>query len=74
MEYEEDRANLDDPEVQKWFTELELEIIKNAMARIAERADLTIVEEVMWREYTARLKAIRHEQELLKRPGIDDGV
>jgi uncharacterized protein YrrD len=63
MEYEEDKANLEDPEMRRWFSEAEIEIIKNALVKTVKGEELTVVEDVMWREYTVKLRARRQAEE-----------
>jgi hypothetical protein len=75
MEYEEDKANLEDPEMRRWFSEAEIEIIKNALVKTATGEELTVVEDVMWREYTMKLRARRQAEEARKSAerGLDEG-
>lgn len=55
-------------EEQEWrelgITEAEREILKNALAKEAKSEELTIVEEVIIREFRTRLKIRQHEREL----------
>lgn len=63
MDEYEDLENFKDEELLRWFTETEAEIVKTALAKTIKQEELTIVEDVMLREYKIRLKARNQARE-----------
>lgn len=63
----EARSNGPDFEIFQMLTEVEQEILKNALAKRAKNEILTIVEEVIFREYELKLKARELQRQADKR-------
>jgi len=60
-------------ELQRWFTEAEILIVKNALAKEETGEELTTVEAVMLREWKLRMEARRQAQEVEKRNRANGG-
>jgi len=54
-------------ELQRWFTEAEIVIVKNALAKEATGEELTTVEAVMLREWKLRMEAREQRRQAEKK-------
>lgn len=63
-----------DPEILVWFTETEVEIVKNALVKKAKNEKLTTVEDVMYREYEMKLQARELRRQVERRNRSDGGT